>query len=93
MSLLDIYTQAEPPHLQDDLQVTTLPRLQAAGTEGPTMVWHRSQPDNHYWRWVACVQHKAHSTQHIVLTVTHTPPPEPWIELRPEAVALFKYPT
>ena len=30
---------------------------------------------------------------HMVLIITHTPPPEPWVELRPEAVARFKYPT
>ena len=50
------------------------------------MVWHHTRPDSHHWTWVT-------GAQHTVLTVTHTPPPEPWVELRPEAVALFKYPT
>ena len=31
--------------------------------------------------------------QHAVLTITPTPPPEPWIELRTEAVAQLRYPT
>ena len=43
------------------------------------------QQGNHYWRWVA-------RARHTVLIVTHTPPREPRIEFRPEAVALFKYP-
>ena len=30
---------------------------------------------------------------HTVMTIACTPPPEPWVKLRPEAVALFKYPT
>ena len=50
------------------------------------MVWHHSRPGSPYWKWVA-------RAQHVVLTITPTPPLEPWIELRTEAVALFKYPT
>ena len=51
VSLLDISTQAEPPlHvcLCDDQRVTTLLQLQATSAEDPTMVWHGSQPGNHY---------------------------------------------
>ena len=47
--MLDIGTQAKPPlhaYLQDNPRVTTLPPLQAAGTEDPTMVWHPSHLDN-----------------------------------------------
>ena len=56
--------------------MTTLPRLQAPDTEGPTIVWHCSRPDSHYLTWVT-------RAQHTVLTVTHTPPPDPWVELSP----------
>ena len=73
---------AEPPLHVCLRGVTTLLQLHATSTEGPTMVWHHSQPDSHYWTWVT-------RAQHTVLTATHTPPPEPWVELLPGAVALF----
>ena len=44
VSLVDLQAQVEPPkhaRLQEHLRATTLPLLQAADTEGPTMVWHR----------------------------------------------------
>ena len=87
VGLLDIQVQVEPPlHacLQGYLQVATLRQLQAAGTEGPTMVWHRDPPGRHYCEWVSNVWHA-------VLTITPAQPPEPWIELQTEAAALFRH--
>ena len=51
-----------------------LPQLQACGTEGPTMVWHRTPPGNRYWEWGS-------QERHTVLTITVARPPDPWIEL------------
>ena len=62
------------------------PQLHIAGTEGPTMVWHREPPGRHSWQW-------ASHSQHVVLTVTPAQPPRPWIELRTEGLARFRYPT
>ena len=49
------------------------------------MVWHRDLPDHRHWNWV-------YRARHAVLTITRAQPPEPWTELRTEALALFKYP-
>ena len=85
MSLLDIHLQVEPPlHecMEEHLRATTLPRLQAVGTEGPTMVCHHDPPDRRYWEW-------ASRARHAMVSITHTPLLEPWIELHVEAVAAF----
>ena len=90
VSMLDIHVQAEPPlraclqERLEHLRVATLPQLQASGTEGPTMVWHRTPPGDRYWEWVS-------QARHMVLTATAAWPRQPWIELRTERVAHFKY--
>ena len=87
VSLLDIHEQVVPPlHecLQKHLCVAMLQHCQASGTEGPTMVWHRTPPGHQYWEWVS-------QARYTVITITAAQPPEPWIELRAEAVALFRH--
>ena len=56
VSVVDIHMQVELPlHacLQEHLRVATLPQPQASGTEGPTMVWHRTPPRDRNWEWVS----------------------------------------
>ena len=84
VSLLDISTQGKLPlHvcLHNDKRVTTLPQLQATGTESPldgVALLSAGQPLSDE---VARAQHSADNNN-----------PQP-VELRPKAVASFRYTT
>ena len=50
------------------------------------MLCNRVRPDRQYWEWTS-------QARHVVLSVTHTTPSEPWVEFHVEVVVRFRYPS